>query len=215
MNNRLEVRNLSKQYGSFVALAPTDLTLNVGETVILSGQNGSGKTTLLTCIANLVKPSSGTVTVDSFDMASNEIEVRKRLVFVPDVQRFYVTMTVWEHLRFIAMANNVLDGFDQRAEALLREFGLWQTRDHFPHNYSRGMKLKLSLAMAFIRPFTVLLLDEPTSALDEESVDLLLQKIKDLRQQGTSILMSTHNPLIKQQFGDRQFLVEEGVLKEI
>lgn len=215
MNNRLEVRNLSKQYGSFVALAPTDLTLNVGETVILSGQNGSGKTTLLTCIANLVKPSSGTVTVDSFDMASNEIEVRKRLVFVPDVQRFYVTMTVWEHLRFIAMANNVLDGFDQRAEALLREFGLWQTRDHFPHNYSRGMKLKLSLAMAFIRPFTVLLLDEPTSALDEESVDLLLQKIKDLRQQGTSILMSTHNPLTKQQFGDRQFLVEEGVLKEI
>ncbi len=69
--------------------------------------------------------------------------------------------------------------------------------------------------MAFIRPFTVLLLDEPTSALDEESVELLLVKIKELREQGTSILMSSHNPLIKQQFGDRQFLVEEGVLKEI
>ena len=215
MTDRLVVQNLSKQYGSFVALAPADLTLQAGETVILSGQNGSGKTTLLTCIANLVKPSSGTVTVDSFDMARDEIEVRRRLVFVPDVQRFYVTMTVWEHLRFIAMANNVLDGFDQRAEALLREFGLWQTRDHFPHNYSRGMKLKLSLAMAFIRPFKVLLLDEPTSALDEESVELLLQKIRDLHQQGTSILMSSHNPLIKQHFGDRQLLIEEGVLKEI
>ena len=215
MSDRLVVQDLSKHYGNFVALAPTDLTLRAGETVILSGQNGSGKTTLLTCIANLVKPSSGTVTVDSFDMASSEIEVRKRLVFVPDVQRFYITMTVWEHLRFIAMANNVLDGFDQRAEALLREFGLWRTKDNFPHNYSRGMKLKLSLAMAFIRPFTVLLLDEPTSALDEESVELLLHKLSDLRQQGTSILMSSHNPLIKQQFGDRQFLVEEGVMKEI
>ena len=215
MSDRLVVQDLSKHYGNFVALAPTDLTLRAGETVILSGQNGSGKTTLLTCIANLVKPSSGTVTVDSFDMASSEIEVRKRLVFVPDVQRFYITMTVWEHLRFIAMANNVLDGFDQRAEALLREFGLWRTKDNFPHNYSRGMKLKLSLAMAFIRPFTVLLLDEPTSALDEESVELLLHKLGDLRQQGTSILMSSHNPLIKQQFGDRQFLVEEGVMKEI
>ncbi|MBG0787858.1 MAG: ABC transporter ATP-binding protein [Anaerolineaceae bacterium] len=215
MTERLVVKGLSKQYGTFTALAPTDLTLQAGETAILSGQNGSGKTTLLTCLANLVKPSSGSVTVDSYDMAFNEIEVRKRLVFVPDVQRFYVTMTAWEHLRFIAMANDVLDGFDQRAEALLKEFGLWHTRDHFPHNYSRGMKLKLSLVMAFIRPFTVLLLDEPTSALDEESVELLLGKIGDLREQGTSILMSSHNPLIKQQFGDRQFLVEEGVLKEI
>lgn len=141
MTDRLVVNGLSKQYGTFNALAPTDLTLMAGETVILSGQNGSGKTTLLTCIANLVKPSSGSVTVDSYDMAVNEIEVRKRLVFVPDVQRFYVTMTAWEHLRFIAMANNVLDGFDQRAEALLKEFGLWHTRDHFPHNYSRSSSI--------------------------------------------------------------------------
>ncbi len=88
MTERLVVKGLSKQYGTFNALAPTDLTLMAGETVILSGQNGSGKTTLLTCIANLVKPSSGSVTVDSYDMAVNEIEVRKRLVFVPDVQRF-------------------------------------------------------------------------------------------------------------------------------
>lgn len=215
MTERLVVKDLSKQYGTFSALAPTELTLQAGETVILSGQNGSGKTTLLTCIANLVKPSGGTVTVDSYDMASNEIEVRKRLVFVPDVQRFYVTMTAWEHLRFIAMANHVLEGFDQRAERLLREFGLWQSRDHFPHNYSRGMKLKLSLVMAFVRPFTVLLLDEPTSALDEESVGLLLEKVDRLREKGISILMSSHNPLIKQQFGDRQYLLEEGVLKEV
>lgn len=215
MAERLIVTELSKRYGNFVALEPTNLTLMAGETVILSGQNGSGKTTLLSCIANLVRPSEGTVSVDGFEMAVSEIEVRKRLAFVPDVQRYYVTMTVWEHLRFVAMANNVLEGFDQRAEALLREFGLWKTRDHFPHNYSRGMKLKLSLALAFIRPFTVLLLDEPTSALDEESVEILLEKINTLRQQGASILLSSHNPLIKQQFGDRQFLVEDGALREI
>jgi len=215
MTERLVVTDLSKRYGNFVALAPTNLTLKAGETVILSGQNGSGKTTLLSCIANLVRPSSGTVSVDAFDMAISEIEVRKRLTFVPDVQHYYVRMTAWEHLRFVAMANNVLEGFDQRAELLLRELGLWKTRDHFPHNYSRGMKLKLSLTLAFIRPFTVLLLDEPTSALDEESVEILLGKLETLRQKGVSILMSSHNPLIKQQFGDRHFLVEDGVLREI
>jgi ABC-type multidrug transport system ATPase subunit len=214
MEERLVVQDLSKTYGQFVALAPTDLTLKSGETVILSGQNGSGKTTLLTCITHLVKPSTGTVTVDSFGMAANELEVRKRMVFVPDVQRFYVSLTAWEHLRYVAMANHALEGFDRRAEALLKDFGLWETRDHFPHNYSRGMQLKLSLALAFIRPFTVLLLDEPTSALDEESVALLLDKIQDYRDQGVSILMSSHTPLIKQQFGDRQFLVEDGVLRE-
>lgn len=215
MTERLVVADLSKRYGNFVALAPTNMTLKAGETVILSGQNGSGKTTLLSCIVNLVRPSSGAVSVDAFDMAISEIEVRKRLAFVPDVQHYYVTMTAWEHLRFVAMANNVLEGFDQRAEGLLREFGLWKTRDHFPHNYSRGMKLKLSLTLAFIRPFTVLLLDEPTSALDEESVEILLGKLETLRQKGVSILMSSHNPLIKQQFGDRHFLVEDGVLREI
>jgi ABC-2 type transport system ATP-binding protein len=214
MADRLVVQDLSKQYGEFVALAPTNFSVQAGEIVILSGQNGSGKTTLLTCITNLIKPSSGRVWVDSFEMAADELEVRRRMVFVPDVQRFYATMTAWEHLRYVAMANQALDGFDRRAETLLKEFGLWKTRDHFPHNYSRGMQLKLSLALAFIRPFTVLLLDEPTSALDEESVSLMLDKVGALRDQGVSIVMSSHNPIIKQQFGDRQFLVEDGVLKE-
>ena len=214
MADRLVVQDLSKQYGEFVALAPTNFSVQAGEIVILSGQNGSGKTTLLTCITNLIKPSSGRVWVDSFEMAADELEVRRRMVFVPDVQRFYATMTAWEHLRYVAMANQALDGFDRRAETLLKEFGLWKTRDHFPHNYSRGMQLKLSLALAFIRPFTVLLLDETTSALDEESVSLMLDKVGALRDQGVSIVMSSHNPIIKQQFGDRQFLVEDGVLKE-
>jgi ABC-2 type transport system ATP-binding protein len=215
MADRLLVQDLRKPYGEFVALAPTTFALKAGEIVILSGQNGSGKTTLLTCITNLIKPTSGTVWVDSFDMAADELEVRRRMVFVPDVQHFYVTMTAWEHLRYVAMANHALDGFEARAETLLKELGLWHNRDHFPHNYSRGMQLKLSLALAFIRPFTVLLLDEPTSALDEESVSLLLNKIGALRNEGVSILMSSHDPTIKQQFGDRQFLVEEGVLREV
>lgn len=214
MEDRLLVQDLSKHYGEFVALAPTSFSIKAGEIATLSGQNGSGKTTLLTCITKLIKPSSGKVVVDSFDMTVDELEVHRRMVLVPDVQRFYTTLTAWEHLRYVAMANNALDGFDQRAETLLKEFGLWKTRDHFPHNYSRGMQLKLSLALAFIRPFTVLLLDEPTSALDEESVSLLLDKVDALRDQGVSILMSSHSPIIKQQFGDRQFLVEEGVLRE-
>lgn len=214
MVESLVVENLSMKYGDFVALSPCNFSLNPGEIVVLSGQNGSGKTTLLSCIAGLVKASSGTVKVGEFDLFQDEIEVRRRLAFIPDVPRFYVELTAWEHLRFIAMANDALDGFEGKAEEILRLFGLWDVRDHFPHNYSRGMQLKLGLAMAFIRPFEVLLLDEPTSALDEQSVGVLLEELRNLQGKGSSILMSSHDPAIKRQFGDRQLMIENGVLQE-
>ncbi|MDY6872749.1 MAG: ABC transporter ATP-binding protein [Chloroflexota bacterium] len=215
MEAKLTVRNLSKKYRQFVALAPTNFSLNSGEIVTLSGQNGSGKTTLLSCITGLVRATTGTVHVGAFELSEDELEVRRRLAFVPDVSRFYVELTAWEHLRFIAMANDVLEVFEIRAEEILRGLGLWDVRDQFPHNYSRGMQLKLGLAMAFIRPFEVLLLDEPTSALDEESVSILLDKLRILCQHGASILMSSHDPAIKTQFGDRQLLIENGVLREV
>ena len=93
--------------------------------------------------------------------------------------------------------------------------GLWETRHQFPHHFSRGMQLKLGLALAFIRPFSVLMLDEPTSALDEESVGTLRHKLESLKAEGVSILMSSHDPILKRQFGDRQFRMDGGILSEI
>ena len=215
MGERLVIQDLSKKYDAFVALAPTNLTLEAGEIVILSGQNGSGKTTLLSCIAGLVRPTSGTITLDSFDLFDDEIEARRRLAFVPDVPRFYVELTAWEHLRFIAMANNALSGFEDRAEELLEKLGLWDVRYQFPHHFSRGMQLKLGLALALIRPFDVLMLDEPTSALDEESVGTLRNQLESLKAEGVSILMSSHDPMMKRQFGDRQIHMAGGILSEI
>jgi ABC-2 type transport system ATP-binding protein len=215
VGERLVIQNLSKKYDAFTALAPTDLTLDAGEIVILSGMNGSGKTTLLSCIAGLVKPSTGTISLDSFDLYDDEVEVRRRMAFVPDVPRFYVELTAWEHLRFIAMANNALVGFEDRAKEILEKFGLWDVRNQFPHHFSRGMQLKLGLALAFIRPFEVLMLDEPTSALDEESVNTLRHQLESLKAQGAGILMSSHDPMIKQQFGDRQIHMAGGILSEI
>ncbi|NMC79336.1 MAG: ABC transporter ATP-binding protein [Chloroflexi bacterium] len=213
MTARLVVKELSKKYNSFLALAPASFDLNAGEIVILSGPNGSGKTTLLSCLSALIRPSSGTVQVSGFDLYRDEVEVRRRLVFVPDVPRFYVELTAWEHLRFIALANEVQQGFEARAEELLRSFDLWQAKDLFPHRFSRGMRLKLGLALALIRPFEVLLLDEPTSALDVEGVELLKGELRRLRDQGATILLSTHDPNLIQQLGDRRLTIRQGVLE--
>jgi len=213
LTQRLVATEVSKKYGSFLALAPASFALNAGEITVLSGPNGSGKTTLLSCLAGLVRPSTGDVAVSGFDLYRDEVEVRRRMVFVPDVPRFYLELTAWEHLRFISMAHGVLPGFDQRAETLLRKLGLWEARDLFPHHFSRGMRLKLGLALALIRPFEVLLLDEPTSALDIEGVGLLIDELRHSSEQGAAILLSTHDPNLIDRLGDRILKIQNGVIK--
>jgi len=213
LTQRLVATEISKKYDSFLALAPASFALNAGEITVLSGPNGSGKTTLLSCLAGLIRPSTGDVAVSGFDLYRDEVEVRRRMVFVPDVPRFYLELTAWEHLRFIAMAHHVLQGFDQRAETLLRKLGLWEARDLFPHHFSRGMRLKLGLALALIRPFEVLLLDEPTSALDFEGVGLLIDELRHYSKQGAAILLSTHDPNLIDQLGDRILKIQNGVIE--
>lgn len=213
MTPHLVAAELSKKYDSFLVLAPASFQLNGGEITVLSGPNGSGKTTLLSCLSGIVRASSGRVAVAGFDLYEDEVEVRRRLVYVPDVPHFYVELTAWEHLRFIAMANEAVQDFDQRAEVLLRKLGLWEARDLFPHNFSRGMRLKLGLALALIRPFDVILLDEPTSALDVEGVSLLMEELQRLREQGAAILLSTHDPNIIDKLGDRRMIIQRGVVE--
>lgn len=209
----LVASEISKQYDAFVALAPASFNLNTGEITALSGPNGSGKTTLLSCLSGLIRPSAGSVTVSGFDLYRDEVEVRRRLVFVPDVPRFYLELTAWEHLRFIAMAHNALQNFDERAEELLQKLGLWEARHLFPHHFSRGMRLKLGLALALIRPFEVILLDEPTSALDMEAVTLLTGELRRLREQGASILLSTHDADLNEKLADHRLVIQHGVLE--
>ncbi len=212
MIERLAAVEISKKYGTFLALAPASFELKAGEITVISGPNGSGKTTLFSCLSGLIRPSSGEVTVAGYDLYRDEVEVRRRLVYVPDVPRFYVELTAWEHLRFMAMANGHMQDFDHRAEGLLRKLGLWGAKDLFPHHFSRGMRLKLGLALAFIRPFEVLLLDEPTSALDQVGVELLINELRNYRDQGAAILLSTHDSNVLDQLGGRRLTIDQGVV---
>lgn len=212
-NPVLKASDLSRKFKNFEALAPLNLVIAPGEIVVLQGHNGSGKTTLLNCLSYLIPPSTGTVEVCGFDMVEREQEARRRLVYVPDVPRFYLELTAWEHLRFIAAANNVLEGFEARAESLLRDFRLWQVRDQFPHRFSRGMRLKLGLLLGLIRPSSILMLDEPTSALDQEATQLLGEKLLERKQAGQATLLSSHDPALANRLADRTLLMVEGKLQ--
>jgi ABC-2 type transport system ATP-binding protein len=208
----LTATGLSHSYGTFQALAPLDLSLNAGEISVLEGPNGSGKSTLMLCLSGLLRATTGEIRVDGHDLYADEPEAKRALAFMPDVPRFYAELTAWEHLRFLALAHGAGAGFETRAEALLREFGLWEARDLLPHHYSRGMSLKLGLLFALIRPFQVLLLDEPTSALDSDSSQLFVRRLSELRGKGAAILLSTHDPDLKAGLADRIYFLKNGQL---
>jgi len=132
------------------------------------------------------------------------------LAFVPDVPRFYPELTSWEHLRFISLANGVEQGWEDRAESDLRKFDLWESRDLYPHNLSRGMRLKLGISLALIRPFKVLIMDEPTSALDPESVKVLLEKLITLRENGCAILLTSHDLSVTETLHGTRWQMDRG-----
>lgn len=217
MTFALETRGLTRFYGEFCALAETNVNISPGEIILLSGPNGAGKTTLLLCLSALLHPSAGQVLVGGFDLYQDEIEAKRRLAYVPDVPRFYTELTAWEHLKFIAMAHSPAgyteDSFKESARLVLEELGLWEARDLYPHNYSRGMRLKLGLALAFIRSFDVLLLDEPTSALDVQAVEMLRSKLLTLQAQGKAILLSTHQLEFAATLNPRHWHMDKGKLE--
>ena len=209
----LQARGLSRSFGEFQAVKPLDFCINAGEIVILTGPNGSGKTTLLYCLSGLLRPSTGNVLVDGNDLYQEEVVVKQRLAYVPDVPRFYQELTTWEHMWFICLAFGIKKGWERRGEALFREFDLWESRDLYPHNLSRGMRLKLGISLALIRPFKVLLMDEPTSALDTESASLMREKFITLRENGCAILLTSHDLSIVEVLNGRLWRMEHGQLE--
>jgi ABC-2 type transport system ATP-binding protein len=209
----LQVKNISRSFGEFQAIQPLDFEIPGGKIVILSGPNGAGKTTLLNCISGLLRPSSGHVLVEGFDLYKEEVAAKQRLACVPDVPHFYQELTTWEHLQFISLAFRNEQDWEKQAEFYLRAFGLWESRNMYPHNLSRGMRLKLGITMALIRPFKVLLMDEPTSALDQQSTHTLIDKLIDLGDKGCAILLTSHDVTLADTLDGTMWRIENGSLE--
>lgn len=206
----LEVNNISYLYGSYQALQETSFTVNKGEIVVITGPNGAGKTTLMLCLSGLLLPTSGKVFIDGYDLYQRERSAKRRLSFLPDFPHFYQELTIWEHIRFIALAHSVGQGFEKRADILLNEFDLTDARDMYPHILSRGMRLKLGIILCLIRPFSVLLMDEPTSALDPVGTAILCEKLSALSTDGAAIIITTHDLSLASVLGGRTVQMQRG-----
>ena len=185
----LSALGLTKVYGDRPALAALDLHVPYGESLALVGHNGSGKTTFLRLAAGLLDPSDGSVLIDGHP--SGSLPARAALAYLSDSPTFYEDLSVWEHLEYVARLHGH-DDWEQDGADLLDHLGLYDRADDLPTSFSRGLRQKASIALAFIRPFDVLLVDEPFVGLDASGKAALLELLAEAHGAGRTLLVATH-----------------------
>ncbi len=188
----LRAEGLSFRYARSEVWNDVSFRIDPGQIAFLTGPNGSGKSTLLRCLAGWSMPSKGVVEVFGRPFDGSDRAVRREIAFVPDVPSFYDDLTAAEHIRFVLDANRVPDAVDE-ARRLLDDLGLEAHADRFPSSYSRGMRLKLALVLAFMRKPRLLLLDEPYGPLDRDASRRLSALLSAARADGAAVLVSCHH----------------------
>jgi len=204
----LAVQDLNYHYGNNPALEDVSLTMEAGELVALVGRNGAGKSTLLRCIAGWTRSTHGEVLLQGQDIYKNERWTRQHIVLIPDTPPFYESLTAWEHVQMVSQLHHLIN-WEYEAEKLLDRFGLWSNRDAFPTMYSRGMRYKLALCLAFLLKPALLLLDEPLGPLDPLSAGYLWQEFGHYQELGMSILLSSHQ-MPHDAHPDKYLVMEQG-----
>ncbi len=185
----LATNELTKDYGDRPALAPLTLQIPIGQRVAVVGHNGSGKTTLIRMAAGLLDPSGGTVHIMSH--ASGSPAARSAMAYLSDTPSFYDDLSLWEHLEYVARLHGV-DEWDQLAADLLGHLGLYERADDLPNTFSRGLRQKAAIALAFVRPFELLLVDEPFVGLDAAGKTALLELLDQAALDGATLVVATH-----------------------
>jgi ABC-2 type transport system ATP-binding protein len=187
-----------------------------GEVFGFLGPNGAGKSTTQRMLTGLLEPTGGEIEILEKDLESDPVWVRQHLGIVPEESNIYSELSGWDNLMFTAQLYRMpRKARLRRAEDLLRAFDLWEKRKIKAENYSKGMRRRLSIAMAIMHEPRLLFLDEPTPGLDAQSVRVIWEIIRNLNQQGTTIFMTTHQIEEANQLCDRVAIIHEGQLAAI
>ena len=205
----LEVSHYTKRYGSTMACSDISFTLPDGSVTVLLGPNGAGKSTLMKGITGFLR-FEGRILVSG--RPNTDPASRRELGYIPEIPSFYPNLTVWEHLEFVARAYRLKD-YAPRAEALLERFSLTEHKKKLGSALSKGMAQKLSICLGLFTQPTVLLLDEPFIGLDPHAIKELKSVMAELREQGATLLVSTHIIDSVDMLWDRAIIMQKGVIR--
>ncbi len=207
----IRTQQLTKAYGTRLAVDKLDLTIEPGEVFGLLGPNGAGKTTTILMLLGLTEPTSGTAMVAGFDPLRQPLEVKRRVGYMPDQVGFYDNLTGVANLRYTAK----LCGFsnkeaDERIASALARVRLTEAGQRQVLGYSRGMRQRLAIAEILMKGASIAILDEPTGGLDPQSTREFLELIRSLKKDGMTILLSSHMLELVQSVCDRVALFSQG-----
>lgn len=209
----IEIDGLTKRYGKTTAVDNLTLHIPDGEFFAFLGPNGAGKTTTLKIIAGLLKPTSGSVHVGGFDIASKAIEAKRLISYVPDVPYVYEKLTGREFLYFIGELYGIERGYyREEVERLLCLFKIEDYGDLLMEGYSHGMRQKIVISSALLHNPRLIVIDEPMVGLDPRSVRLVKDILKHRAKEGTTIFMTTHTLSLAEEVADRIGIIHRGRL---
>jgi ABC-2 type transport system ATP-binding protein len=209
----IEIINLTKRYGSTLAVDNLNLKVPEGELFGFIGPNGAGKTTTLRMLVGILEATAGTITIAGVDVARFPEKAKAIMGFIPDRPFLYEKLTGMEFLHFIGDLYRVDPrDFHMRAEELLQRFSLYDWGDHLIESYSHGMKQRLIIASALLHDPQIIIVDEPMVGLDPAGIRMVKNIFRRLADGGTTIFMSTHTLEIAENLCDRIGIIHQGRL---
>ena len=210
MNSIISIKGLTKVYDNgFQALKGVDLDIKRGEILALLGPNGAGKTTLISVVTGIVSKSAGSVSVDGFDNVSHYREARQLIGLVPQELTLGAFETVWNTVRFTrGLFGGKTD--DAYLEQLLKDLSLWDKKDNQLRMLSGGMKRRVLIAKALSHAPRILFLDEPTAGVDVELRKDMWRLVSKLREDGVTIILTTHYIEEAEEIADRIGVINNG-----
>ncbi len=212
----IQIRGLSKSFGSFQALKGIDLTIAKGTVFGFVGPNGAGKSTTMSILATLMAPDSGIAMVDGFDVTKHPHEVRKRIGYMPDFFGVYDQFKTMEYMHFYGASYGIPKAErDELIPGLLELVNLSDKKDAYVDTLSRGMKQRLCLARCLVHDPELLILDEPASGLDPRARIEMREILKELKTMGKTIIISSHILPELAEMVDEIGVIEHGLMRAI
>ena len=193
----------TKRYGELLALAELTLEVPPGVVFALVGPNGAGKTTAIGLLTGLLAPTAGRACVSGVDVATDPVEAKRRIGFVPDRPYLWPRWTPRETLRFVgAVFGAAGAALEERIEAELGAFGLGGSADRTNETLSHGTRQKVALAQAFLHDPSLFVLDEPMVGLDPLAQKALVERLRERTAKGASVLLTTHHLALAEEVAD-------------
>jgi len=193
-NNKsyINIENLSKSFGFKKVLDSINLQFNKGDFVTIFGPNGAGKTTLIRIISTIIKSDTGTIRISDYDIRKQVNDIRKIIGLLSHENFLYQNLTVSENLKFFGKLYNI-GNLDESISFKLNKLGVYSKKNELIRNLSSGMKQRISIVRSIIHDPKIILLDEPFAGLDIEGSALLLELLKDFKNESKTAIVTTHD----------------------